>query len=226
MKTISVTVAIVETMPEHYPHNGAERTVVPADEVSDYVTDGDDYDHVVCEYSATLDEDGISVHDAENHLLGTGTWDGSIVDCPANLGDDVYGALEEALIAAGAPEAEAEAEEEDEPLDDDEEEACDACGRPICPVCHACESCGPTCDHDEAPWRSEEEDDGAQRDEIQRTYGEWKEAERNAAGQRGGGYSSDHQRAAVREAAEAYVDACRAAGEQPSPAAVEAAKVR
>lgn len=124
MKTklsVTVTVAIVETMPEHlrsshkaarnwgsYPHNGAERTVVPSDEVSDYVADGDEYDHVVCAYSATLDEDGISVHDAENHLLGTGTWNGSIVDCPATLGDDVYEALDAALLAAGAPSVEVE----------------------------------------------------------------------------------------------------------------------
>lgn len=43
--------------------------------------------------------------------------------------------------------------------DEDEAETCESCGRPVCPVCHACEACGPTCDHDEAPWREDEEED-------------------------------------------------------------------
>lgn len=127
MKT-SVTLAIVEVMPEHlrashraagnwgrYPHNGAEHRAMSAEEAE--YCEGDEYDHVVGEVTATIDEDGVSIYDAESHLLccwtfytnaevpssKPGKWDGSIQDCPVDLGDGVYEALEAALIEAGAP---------------------------------------------------------------------------------------------------------------------------
>jgi hypothetical protein len=114
--TITVTVAVIETMPEHlrashraannwgtYPHNGAERSVVLAEDADDYITDDGEYDHVVAEYTATLDGDTVEICDAESHLAGSGKWNGSIQDCTADLGDDVYAALDCALLDAGAP---------------------------------------------------------------------------------------------------------------------------
>lgn len=63
-----------------------------------------------------------------------------------------------------------------------------------------------------------------QRAKIQATYGAWREAERNASGQRGGGRDSEHARNVVREAAKAYVVACENYGNRPGDDAIEAAK--
>lgn len=65
----------------------------------------------------------------------------------------------------------------------------------------------------------------ALRQRVQDTYAAWREIERNAASLRGGGYASDYQRERVREAAQAYTEACQAAGMQASPTAIEAAKL-
>lgn len=112
---LTVTVTVVETMPEHlrhdhraarnwgqYPLNGAERSVVLTDDVDDYITDDGEYDHVVAEYTAKLDGGVVEICDSESHWVGTGKWDGSIQDCTADLGDDVYEALDTALLDAGA----------------------------------------------------------------------------------------------------------------------------
>lgn len=61
MSTTTTSIAIIEVMPDHlrashqaagnwgqYPHNGAERMVIDAEDVGDYVSDDDEYDHVVC----------------------------------------------------------------------------------------------------------------------------------------------------------------------------------
>lgn len=56
-------------------------------------------------YTATLDTTTIrvSICDADGHWVGDGTWGKQIDDCPADLGDEAYEALDEALRGALAP---------------------------------------------------------------------------------------------------------------------------
>lgn len=53
------------------------------------------------DYTVTvmLDADGrCELSDDEGHVLGSGRWDGgSLVDCPVDLGDSMYEAIDEAL---------------------------------------------------------------------------------------------------------------------------------
>lgn len=50
-------------------------------------------------YTASIENSRVEIH-RDGVWAGTGRWDGRIVDCAADLGDDVYEALDEALVDA------------------------------------------------------------------------------------------------------------------------------
>lgn len=79
-------------------------------------------------YTATLDTDTkrVSICDADGHWAGDGTWNGrQIEDCPADLGDEAYEALDVALRAASRVQS---AVDDGQPIDDEDSTALPCCG--------------------------------------------------------------------------------------------------